>query len=54
MIITGKNIEARYKPEDDLRKEEANEILQNSNFAKLSSKENIKPINLPEIKIVQH
>ena len=54
IIITGKNIKARYKPEDDLRKEEANEILQNSDFAKLSSKENIKPINPPEIKIIKH
>ena len=51
MIITEKNIEARYKPEDDLPIEEASAILKNSRFVKSKSKENINP---PETKIIQH
>ena len=39
---------------DELTKEEANELLKNNNFAKLLSKENIKPINLPDIKTIKH
>ena len=54
IIITEKNMEARYRPEDYLTKEEASEILENSNFAKLPLKENIKPINPPEIKIIKN
>ena len=51
MIITEKNIEARYKREDDLSIEEASETLKNNRFVKSKSKENINP---PEIKIIKH
>ena len=51
MIITEKNIEARYKPEEDLSIEEASAILRNSRFVKSKSKENINP---PEIKIIKY
>ena len=55
MIITEKTKKITYTEEnDELTKEEANELLKNNNFAKLLSKENIKPINLPEIKIIKH
>ena len=46
MILSEKNIETRYKPEDDLTKEEASEILKNSKFAKLPSKNKKNKINI--------
>ena len=55
MIITVKSRKITYaEGNDELTKEEANELLKNNNFAKLLSKENIKPINLPEIKTIKH
>ena len=55
MIITVKSRKITYaQGNDELTKEEANELLKNNNFAKLLSKENIKPINLPEIKTIKH
>ena len=46
MIITKKTKKITYTEEnDELTKEEANKLLKNNNFAKLSSKENIKLIN---------
>ena len=55
MIITKKTKKITYTEEnDELTKEEANKLLKNNNFAKLSSKENIKPINSLEIKTIKH
>ena len=55
MIITKKTKKITYREEnDELTKEEANKLLKNNNFAKLSSKENIKPINSLEIKTIKH
>ena len=47
MIITEKSVESRYKLEDDLTKEEAYEILKNSNFVR---KENNISISSLEVK----
>ena len=47
IIITEKSIESRYKLEDDLTKEEAYEILKNSNFVR---KENNISISSLEVK----
>ena len=50
MIITEKHIETRYKPEDNLTKEEASEILKNYNFARKELKENNISNISPEVK----
>ena len=55
IIITKKAKKITYTQENDkLTKEEANKLLKNNNFAKLSSKENIKLINSLEIKTIKH
>ena len=55
MIITKKTKKVTYtEKNDELTKEEANKLLKSNNFAKLSSKENIKIINSLEIKTIKH
>ena len=54
IVTTEKSKKIVYAEEnDELTKEEATEILKYS-FAKPLSKENIKPINSPEIKAIKH
>ena len=54
IVTTEKSKKIVYAEEnDELTKEEATEILKYS-FDKPLSKENIKPINSPEIKAIKH
>ena len=55
MIITEKTKKIIYtEKNEELAKEEANELLKNNNFEKSAFKEIIKPINSPEIKTIKH